>query len=562
MRLHKLRDIVLLNSDAEVYDGWLDRLSNSAYYHPKTGTVTPLSNNATICSYPRFLYDNPFPLEISYAELDSLTAKVNAGVEVEAPTGVGFCLYIKRACLNEVGLFDAKAFGKGYGEENDFCQRAIQKGWRNVIASDVFVRHWGSTSFQGERAKRVQGALKVLAKKYPNYQKDVADFIQRDPLAPMRYRLDWTRMLAMRQQRNILIVCHNRGGGTERHVQEDIQRLSQEGCSIFLLRPLARKPSYAVLSHHNLKSLPNIAPFDLTAITTLKVALAELAITEIHTHSFVDFFADAPIYLVEIIKALNLHCEVNLHDYEMICPRVNLADENGRYCGEPNKEGCNHCLNERDSDFHVQDIRTWRIMHGNLLRAANKIYVPNIDVVNRLQHYFPKIHFDVSPHEQIELETINIKPLQLKSDEKLRIVIIGAIGKLKGFDIVLACSKQAQLNQLPLEFIILGYSMNDSLANMSGIKVTGKYREEEALNKLGQLNPHIVWLPSLWPETYSYTLSLALQAALPVAAFDIGAIAQRLKQGNMSEMLMDLSLIDNPTAINQRFEKFRKNCVN
>ncbi|MFZ2725017.1 MAG: glycosyltransferase [Methylococcaceae bacterium] len=561
MRLHKMRDVVLLNSDTEVYDYWLDRLYNVAYRHTDTGTVTPLSNNATICSYPRFLYDNPFPLEIGYAELDALTAKVNAGVEVEAPTGVGFCMYIKRACLHEVGLLDAKAFGRGYGEENDFCQRAIKKGWRNIIAADVFVRHWGATSFQGERAKRVQVALKILAKRYPSYQRQIDNFIQQNTLAAARHRLDWARMLNMRQPRNILIVCHNRGGGTERHVQEDIQRLSQAGCSVFLLRPLAKNPSYAVLTHHNLRSIPNIPPFEFKAITTLKVALAELNITEIHTHSLVDFFADAPMYLVELVKALSLHCEVNLHDYEMICPRVNLADENGRYCGEPNESTCNRCLVERDSDFHVHNIRSWRTTHKKMLTVADKIYVPNQDVVNRLKHYFPKINFEVSPHEQIDINTIKLQKPQLQPQEKLRIVIIGAIGKLKGFDVILACSKNAQLNQLPLEFIILGYSMNESLTAMAGVKVTGKYQEHEALNKLIQLKPHIVWLPSLWPETYSYTLSLALQANLHVAAFDIGAIAQRLKQAGMSEFLMDLSLIDNPAIINQQFEKFRQDCL-
>lgn len=561
MRLHKMRDIVLLNSDAEVYDTWLERLYNAAYRETKTGTVTPLSNNATICSYPRFLYDNPFPLEIGYAELDALTAKVNAAVAVEAPTGVGFCLYIKHSCLHEVGLLDAKAFGKGYGEENDFCQRAIKKGWHNIIAADVFVRHWGSTSFQGERAKRVQAALKILGKRYPSYQKEVSEFIRQDLLAPARHRLDWARMLAMRQEKNVLIVCHNRGGGTERHVQEDIQRLSQEGYSIFLLRPLAKKPSHGVLTHHNLKSLPNIPPFDLTAITTLKVALAELGITEIHTHSLVDFFADAPMYLVELVKALSLHCEINCHDYEMICPRVNLADENGRYCGEPDVLGCHHCLVERDSDFHVQDIQAWRTLHQNLLSVADKVYVPNQDVVSRLAHYFPAIQFEVSPHEYIDLNAIKARKPQLRADEKLRIVIIGAIGKLKGFDVILACSKNAQSNQLPLEFIILGYSMNETLTTMAGVQVTGKYQEHEASAKLSQLQPHVIWLPSLWPETYSYTLSLALKAGLPVAAFDIGAIAQRLRQAGMDEMLMDLSLIDTPATINQQFENFRKNCL-
>jgi len=35
-----------------VADGWLDRLRAHAWSGDHVGTVTPLSNNATICSYP------------------------------------------------------------------------------------------------------------------------------------------------------------------------------------------------------------------------------------------------------------------------------------------------------------------------------------------------------------------------------------------------------------------------------------------------------------------------------------------------------------------------------
>ena len=113
MTLHPERDVLLLNSDTEVHNDWLDRLRATACRGDKTATVTPLSNNATICSYPRFVENNIVPLELADAELDALAARVNAGVEVDIPTGVGFCMYIRRACLDELGLFDVEAFGVG-----------------------------------------------------------------------------------------------------------------------------------------------------------------------------------------------------------------------------------------------------------------------------------------------------------------------------------------------------------------------------------------------------------------------------------------------------------------
>jgi GT2 family glycosyltransferase/glycosyltransferase involved in cell wall biosynthesis len=560
MKLHKDRDIVLLNADTEVYNGWLDRLDKAAHRHAQTGTVTPLSNNATICSYPNFLHDNPYPLELGYAEIDALTATINAGQEVEVPTGVGFCMYIRRDCLNAVGLFDEKAFGKGYGEENDFCQRAIRKGWRNIIASDIYVRHLGSASFQGERSMRVQAALKTLDKKYPRYRKDVDAFIKIDPLKENRRRLDAFRLQRMSKEKNVLLVCHSRGGGSERRVQEDIMLLGQQGYGVFTLRPVANRPTHVNIGHPSVRALPNINPFELADIDSLVVALKELGITEIHTHSLVDFVPDASAYLQKIIEGLGAFWKVNLHDYKSICPRINLIDEDGRYCGEPNEAGCNRCLLERGSSFGTKGISEWRDLHREALKHANRIVVPDQDVSDRLSRYFPEIPFEVLPHEDIDLESVQVKMPVLGSDEKLRVVIIGAIGKIKGFDVILNCAKQAQDAKLPIEFIVMGYTMNDLLAKEAGVIVAGKYQEAEALEKLQHLNPHAVWLPSIWPETYSYTLSLALQAGLPVFSFDIGAIARRLRESGAEDKLMPLSWIDNPEKITLEFENFRKNC--
>ncbi|MFM7785136.1 MAG: glycosyltransferase family 2 protein, partial [Gammaproteobacteria bacterium] len=263
MELHADRDVVLLNSDTEVYGDWLDRLLRAAHRDPRNGTVTPLSNNATIASYPRFIQDNPYPLEIGYPELDALAARVNAGVVAEAPTGVGFCIYLRRDCLQQIGFFDEESFGRGYGEENELCQRAIAAGWRNLIAADVFVHHLGSVSFQGERANRVAKAMRVMDRLYPSYQRDVREFIERDPLRAARERLDRARLGLRARERNVLLVCHSRGGGAERHLREETRRLQESGHGVFFLRPVRGDGALARLCDHTNMALPNLGDFVL-----------------------------------------------------------------------------------------------------------------------------------------------------------------------------------------------------------------------------------------------------------------------------------------------------------
>jgi len=194
MKLHPERDVVLLNSDTEVANDWLDRLRHCACGQPDVGTVTPFSNNATICSYPFEGWTGGVPGLLGLAALDRLFATANAGRTVDLPTAVGFCMYIRRACLDRVGLFDASRFGRGYGEENDFCMRAASAGWRNVLAGDVFVYHQGAVSFSEERSALTETAGKTLADLHPDYVRKVREFTARDTTSALRAAVDGARI--------------------------------------------------------------------------------------------------------------------------------------------------------------------------------------------------------------------------------------------------------------------------------------------------------------------------------------------------------------------------------
>jgi GT2 family glycosyltransferase len=180
-------DVVLLNSDTVVTTGWLDQLLRCAASDPRIATITPWSNNAEICSWPRFCEDNPAP------EFPDAVAEAAAGLVPEypeLPTAVGFCMYVRRAALRQLGDFDAETFGRGYGEENDFCLRAAAMGWRNVLCDTAYVVHHGGASFAPlDLAPGGDNLVRLLAR-WPDYNERVARFIMADPLAPRRIALE------------------------------------------------------------------------------------------------------------------------------------------------------------------------------------------------------------------------------------------------------------------------------------------------------------------------------------------------------------------------------------
>ena len=102
-------------------------------------------------------------------------------------------MYLRRRALDEVGLFDEEAFGRGYGEENDWCLRASAKGWKHYLCADLYVYHAGGASFGAEAEKLQASAMAVIASRYPGYERQIAHFIEADPIEPARHAVDLVR---------------------------------------------------------------------------------------------------------------------------------------------------------------------------------------------------------------------------------------------------------------------------------------------------------------------------------------------------------------------------------
>ena len=183
------RDVVLLNSDTRVTAGWLEKLQRAAFSAPEIATATPFSNSATICSLPRFLAANALPAGWDVDGLARLVEERALPAYPRLPTGVGVCLYIKRKALAQLGLFDRRSFGLGYGEESEFCMRALKAGYAHVLDDATFIFHEGHRSFGTSRVARVAAAHRQLARLHPEYLATVARFLRDDPLRPLRERV-------------------------------------------------------------------------------------------------------------------------------------------------------------------------------------------------------------------------------------------------------------------------------------------------------------------------------------------------------------------------------------
>lgn len=522
MALNTAHDVLLLNSDTVVANDWLDRIRQAAYGDARIASVTPFSNNATICSYPRFCEGNDLPPGMDTAAIDALCARTNPGQVVDVPTGVGFCMYIRRDSLNAVGLFDTEHFGKGYGEENDFCQRAAEAGWRNLHLLDTFVLHTGGVSFGESKSPRERAAMETLRRLHPRYEADVMAFVQADPARTARLALDVARLQAQAaHQPVVLAVLHDRAGGTVRHVRELAQFL--QGKALFLMLSPAAGGT-VVLRRAEEKEAFELAFRINDQMEELVQALRQLGVVHVHYQHLLGH-SEA---ILDLPARLGAAHDFTAHDFYTYCKNISLTGIDNRYVVPPRAGECG-CCEPTDTAPYAGTVAQWRHRNALLLNNARHVLAPSQDTARRIAGFVPGARVQAVAHTDLPAQLPAPVAHPLAATAPLKIVVLGAMSAIKGADVLEAVAIEAAKRGAPVEFHLLGYGYR-SLQTQPRARLTvhGGYKEEELPALLQWLQPDLAWFPAQWPETYSYTLSACLAAGLPIVAPDIGAFPERL----------------------------------
>ncbi len=534
MQVHPDRDVVLLNSDCEVFDDWLARLQAAAYAGHDIASVTPLGENASIASYPSRSDSDSDSWPAS--SIDAIAREVNVGNLVEVPVGVGFCMYLRRDGLDDTGGFDERHYGRGYGEENDFCLRARRRGWRHLVATDIYVRHRGGCSFGAQAGPLRARHGRVLNALHPGYDALIARHIAQDPLRLARRAIDLRRLQDL-ACKPVLLVTHALGGGVQRYVDRRATRLAARGHSVLLLKPASTSKAAArlLLRERALEDLCFEIPADAGLLESTLRAL-KLAGVELH------HFLNLPMTLLEQIVDLGVPYDVYLHDYSWICPRLTLLGADGRYCGEPEIAACETCVRENGSamppSMKVADLRA---RSACLLGHARSVMCASQDVRARFQRHFPALPIKIIRWEDDSSPLPRRAPAPVR--RRVRVAVIGAISVQKGHQVLLQCARAAAAGDLPLEFVLIGYSCDDDALLRTGrVFITGPYQESEVGALLQREQCNVALFPSVTPETWCCTLTYALSDGMPIVAFELGAVAERLR-GSGSARLLPLTTL-------------------
>lgn len=531
MKLSK-NDVILLNSDTEVTAHWLDKIIQCAYSEKMIATVTPLSNNATLVSVPDGLQENDLPTNMSLDEYSDLVEISSYNKNFQLPTAHGFCMFIKREVLDLVGYFDEETFGKGYGEENDFSFRCLDYGYKNILCDNTIIYHKEKQSFSEKREELIKTNLKKLHERYPIYSRRIELWCENFPIKMVCENIDY--QIELHNRKNILILIHdwsdvnNNVGGTTLHVLDLINSM-REYYNFHVLAP--SNGIYTLTSYFKDKEkmlkFPAIENSNLFGYYNreykemVEKIIIGFRIDFIHIQHMIGHFFD----IIDVANKYKIKRMITLHDFYCLCPSINMLYKMEKYCPRLKEKNCKECLVYK-TGLRNNIIPLWHKKWQEFLNEFDKIVVPSVSTKEEINKVYNNINIDVIEHG------INIEKSDYLSsiDDKdtYNIAFVGVMSVHKGGKILLELLKKSTNKKF--KFHLFGTTEFVELEkNRSNYIYHGKYRREDLPKLLKENNINLVCSFSIWAETYSYTLTEEIASGVPVLCFDVGAVAQRIK---------------------------------
>ena len=279
----------------------------------------------------------------------------------------------------------------------------------------------------------------------------------------------------------------------------------------------------------------------------------------VHIHSFVGLDWSATVDFMMLIRESGAPYHFTLHDYSVVCHRNNLVLTNDRYCGLAAIERCRLCVATDPNYPEAVDPAVLRATYAGFLEGADRVQAPSRDIADRLHGAGARYAIDVEPHAEERLDIPTMRPGADAS--VITVVTIGAIGAHKGSRIILSLARDARTRNLPIRYHIVGHSDVSNSMVEAGVDETGRFlKTKDAVQAVASLSPQLIFLPSIWPETWSYTLSMSLAIGVLPVVFDIGAPAARLRDKGFG-VILPYELVDDIPALNDRLIElgFREN---
>lgn len=529
-------DVVLLNSDTQVGPLWLQRLQWVAYGSDRVGAVSAVSDSAGAMSVPSVGLPNDWHSAQGWLGPSRAMTRYVRDFELTTPTAHGFCSYLRREALDDVGPFDEQRFPRGYGEENDWSMRARGRSWKLTLAPHVIVRHERGASFGSARDELLAQARVTMAELHPEYRLLVRRWQYSQPMKRMRQEAAVACRVAIGEaiRPRRLYVIHVSSGGTPETNRDLMMALADEQESFLLAAAPNLLTLYQLRGDHlaPVEEWRPSSPFTLHEDWRADLAayLTRLVIDRSFELIHVRHLLNQPLRTVtEVAARLGIPLVVSTHDFYFVCPSVHLLDGEGRYCGGVCTSSSSTCslptpFVRSATNLKHREVYTWRERAEASLSHAQAIIATTPSALAVHAQHFPALQprMRVIEHGR-SVDLRSQRPLSARRPGPLRVFAPAHWAAPKGIDLLHEIIERTG----PLiEWHVAGRRSDrihpDAISH-------GEYARDAIGELIEELDPDFVGLFSVWPETYSHTLTEAWAAGVPVLATDLGAFSDRVR---------------------------------
>jgi glycosyltransferase involved in cell wall biosynthesis len=434
----------------------------------------------------------------------------------------------------QIGGFDDVLFGRGYGEENDWCQRAIAAGHRNVLVPNLFVYHAHGGSFgAAQKAELQKRSAHALSERWPAYDSTVAEFIAMDPWRTIRFAAFMSLCLAG-ERRPLVILDHCLGGGASFYSQRLLTDALSEGRSALRLTwdesrdgIDVRAAIGTVSCEGHMHGWGGLQRFDQL-----------LAECEFVYNDMVGW--RQPLEVLRGLADSNANLVLLFHDFFAVCPSYTLMGHDNKFCGVPENLGvCDNCLPRNNhAAMRHQSIREWRAAWQLILDSAREVRFFSESSAKIAQRAFSIDPQKVRIVPHAPLANFNGRRVRLPQTGKLVIGVIGSLNLAKGAGIVREMATTLMVQRPNARIVVIGHIVPQYREIMpNNVMIHGSYDREQLPNLLEKYCVRICALPSIVPETFSYVTQELMQLEMPLACFNIGAPVERIGRYRLGKVV-------------------------
>lgn len=342
----------------------------------------------------------------------------------------------------------------------------------------------------------------------------------------------------------VLVVDHDLGGGANQYREGMVIEKITGGATVLILSFALASLSFILIVRTRHKN----ERFIISGYNFLLELAERLRLVEIVYNTGVSFMRPErlPALIASLKRKYDPRLTLLVHDFFMVCPSHYLIDNAERYCGIPDMERCRVCLASNKQDFsslfRSRDMVQWRTSWGEVIALADEVRTFSRNSRSLLQRAYPALdstRIVVMPHTINRIQQCKIKPA---TTAVLKIGVVGQIGYHKGARVVRDLAREIRARGLPVKIVVIGTI--EASCEPAVVSETGPYKHDRLAELIERAGVNIMLFPSIWPETFSYVVQELIEMRLPVACFDVGAPAERLRDYDKGMILEDSTSSD------------------